>query len=160
MYEQVIQRSVVEAFLRFRGHTISSQDTSSMIHSWLGGTSVITFWDEVKDMSKYTQKHPADSYIYIYVANRHGARKSRNKQAFIEFIEYWRLLVNPCLHEWVPHHERIQASELPQGLSEHQLPVLLETDAVSIWKYFKRGDIVRVVRKGVEDGNVMFRRVE
>ena len=141
-------------FLECRGHTdiVSHDDAVQSVYHTESYTTLFT-----APSDKWFNKYPTQRYICFM----HKPLSQRSKKYLhVEYIDMWRLYVHPCKHMWVPHHERICEEDLPKGIFKEHLPVLLESDAISIWKGFKAGDIIKVVRVHVEDGNIMFRRCD
>lgn len=64
----------------------------------------------------------------------------------VQFMNARDLCVNVVDHTLVPRHERIDASELPTGVSPESLPRLFDTDRVAQYYNWKVGTVVRITR--------------
>lgn len=115
----------------------------------------------IKDKISIMNKESANRCIIIYKSNvTSSAKKSLETLEYeFELFALSELQLNITRHRLVPRHSRILPSEKEELDQKYKgkLPFLLQTDPVSRYYSFKRGEYIRITRK---DGSIIYRIVK
>lgn len=106
----------------------------------------------------------------LCIVNADGATPFTKKEVGdCDRIEFWQvheLLTNPTRHALVPRHTALDADEVTRLQRErcilpHQWPAILATDMIVRWFRFRRGDVVRIERRGLaQEAGLYYRKVD
>lgn len=163
---------VLHEMIAHRGYTICNSPSSSqfallcatsekdtlIVYSNFGENKITSA--SIKECITDMGKHNINHAILIM---KYGITPSVKKlvagisNIVIEFFEELDLSYNVTKHILVPKHE-LASNEERECLSKHisHLPLILNTDAVCRFNFFKKGDLIKITRK---NGTVCFRVV-
>jgi len=115
----------------------------------------------IKDKISTINKECANRCIIIYKSNvTSSAKKSIETLEYeFELFALHELQLNITRHRLVPRHSIVLPSEKEELDKKYKgkLPTLLQTDPISRYYSYKRGDYVRITRK---DGSIAYRIVK
>ena len=93
--------------------------------------------------------------VFVIKAKKNsGIKKLETKEKYnIQIFESKYLQINPTKHSLVPNHIKQSAEEIMlirknyRILCNSQLPLLLQTDPISRYYNFKKGDVIKITNK-------------
>lgn len=115
----------------------------------------------IKDKISVMNKENSQKCIIVYKNTvTSSAKKSLETLEYdVELFALHEVQLNITKHRLVPKHMRVTPQEKEELDDKYKgkLPVILHTDAVARYYYFKRGEYIRITRK---DGSVVYRVVK
>ena len=110
------------------------------------------------------EKHPNTTIVFILKSKPSAsARKLETKEKFnIQVFSLKQFQINPTKYSLVPHHIKLDSDESKKLMLKYniicksQLPILLQTDAISRYYNFKKDDIVKIVKRQKMSYNIKF----
>ena len=149
-----------------RGYTIIDSDDCRILASKPDGTQVCAFFtihkfniDRLQEFISTMKKMDVWHCIIVYKENATPVAKKivlDSKEMIIELFELEEMQYNITKHHLVPKHEKVPDSEKFDKKIIDKLPILLKSDAVSRFYGFKKGDLIKIIRK---NDNIFYRRV-
>lgn len=136
------------------------------------GRSCLVFFDMddkvgIKFVRTIREAHPDTLLIVVSSEGPTSFAKKEINDPWgeqLQFFTYKELTRNVSRHELVPTHEALGATERSELIARYnlkleQLPPLLVHDPVRRYYDFRRGDVVRIMRRGVGQEFVPFYRL-
>lgn len=145
--------------LKHRGYTILNNDNKEMIlMNDKQGKIVIIFIcndnlaiSELKLYIKIIKDNNIDHAIIVYKNKITPTSKKIIEQidTNIELFTYTQMSLNIFKHKYYFPHIKIEGNELNEIVTKfgNKIPIILKTDSVVKYLDFKKGDIIKIIRK-------------
>lgn len=115
----------------------------------------------IKDKISILNRENATRCIIVYKSTiTSSAKKSLDTVNYrFELFALHELQFNVTKHRLVPRHEHVTPSEKDELSKNYKgkLPILLQTDVISRYYAFEKGDYIRITRK---NGSIVYRIVK
>ena len=113
----------------------------------------VSYLQNIIDNSR--KKHKNTTIVFILKSKPSASiRKLETKEKFnIQVFSLKYFQINPTKYSLVPHHIKLDIEESDKVMAKYniicksQLPILLQTDAISRYYNFKKDDIIKIVKK-------------
>jgi DNA-directed RNA polymerase I, II, and III subunit RPABC1 len=149
-----------------RGYTIIDSDEYRILANKPDGAQICAFFtihkfniDRLQEFIAMMKKMDVWHCIIVYRENATPVAKKivlDSKEMIIELFELEEMQYNITKHYLVPKHEKVPESEKFEKKIVDKLPILLKSDPVSRFYGFKKGDLIKVIRK---NNYIFYRRV-
>lgn len=118
-------------------------------------------------LSKMKEEQVTNAIIIVQTGLTPSAKQALKDIAPAHIIEYFlesEMLINITEHELVPQHIRLSTEEKEElfsryKLKESQLIKLLSTDPIARYYGYKRGEVIKIIRKSETAGRYVAHRL-
>lgn len=127
----------------------------------IGLQKIQTYWTRMKE------EQVPNAIIIVQTGITPSAKQALRDIASTHSLEYFlesEMLINITEHELVPQHIRLNAEEKEElfsryKLKDSQLMKLLSTDPIARYYGYKRGEVIKIIRKSETAGRYVTHRL-